>query len=734
MQDRKKIEKNVFSMAESNDLDGVRAAIQENPWLLQSTRGFDSTLLHEACWNDKPQMVQLLISLGADVNGGPSRSTPLSNAIYKQASIETIQVLIDAKADLSRGGSLTQANSNKQYDVVKALLKAGVRDGADRVFCTAVMNGDEALVDVLLQYGISVNSFDEDMKPLLMWAACNNSDEGHYRIAKKLLSLQADVNQRDNSGKTPLYWAVSSQYTIRALDDLAILYLDAGAKLDNKDHEGVTPLLYAAGNSLLPMIELLAARAPKNHIEHRDNYNNTALHFAAENRNEGICQFFIDKGLDCNAVSDKGNTPLHYACSSHNYKNIAALINACAKGSIKNREDKTPLDLLTKYPNHSDPNYKDMVKVLETLEVLEKYKFAQLDTYGRYPDPLEESVGGHMYECVALIQSGEKDVVKSLETSIKLLIANESSLYSPEITEASLEYIRHMEDREFEELEKNSKIHPIISNLVSNIKMMLKYSGLKIEDILPHVDDHYLHGNINDHIKNMEKLCKKMQELTNINWQFNGINHKSESCYDRYPNEPKHPNKYSNVVTSVLIARGILSGKNSGVESSYGKDWHQWNCKVVNADELLKLNPIQLKDDIEKASDLLAHITGAACHFLHIYPVKDASYYKVLEKIGCIKVEEFYAFNAPVIDFDLDKLQRLKDANISMKEIWARYKKADHNQPLFEQICKTKKSADVETSYSLNQLFKKAKITASETSSKVTVSSDSKPSRGLSGT
>lgn len=226
MQDRKKIEKSVFKMVEINDLEGVRNAIQANPWLLNSTQGFDSTLLHTACWNDKPQMAQLLISMGADVNGSVGRSTPISSAIYQKASIETIKVLINARADLSRGRLLYQADSNKQYDVVEALLKAGAKESAGEIFCNAVMNGNEALVDLLLECGVSVNSFDDERTPLLMWAACNNSDERHYRIAQKLLSLHADVNQKDKWGKTPLYWVVSSNYRKpTSLINLATLYL-----------------------------------------------------------------------------------------------------------------------------------------------------------------------------------------------------------------------------------------------------------------------------------------------------------------------------------------------------------------------------------------------------------------------------------------------------------------------------------------------------------------------------
>lgn len=284
-----------------------------------------------------------------------------------------------------------------------------------------------------------------------------------------------------------------------------------------------------------------------------------------------------------------------------------------------------------------------------------------------------------------------KNVVKSLDTAVALMSAGDT-LSSQEITEAALEYIRHMGDREYIALKQIREKHPVIAHLISNIDTMLvKYPTLKVVEILPQLGSHYLYGDINDHINNMDKISKKLGELTQLLWKYNGANHESEKCYDWYPDEPKHPKKYSNVATSVLVSRGILSDKRD-------EDDH-WNCQVLDRNVLLKLDPKQLRDEIEEASDLIAKITGAACNFLHIYPVKEAQYYEVLEKIGCIKVKEYFAFNAQVIDFDLAKLRKLKDENISMQEIWKLYKKADNSKPLFEQICKKQDSNN------LNQLY-----------------------------
>lgn len=770
----KMLQDKVIDMVEKNNLEGVRSAIQENPWLLKSTHWFGTTLLHDACWNDLAEMTELLISLRADVNARTEEgSPPLSNAIFKKASLNTIQVLLDNKADLNyRGpysGPLYWAHVNCGQDVVEALLKAGARYRGSEVFASAVMNGDERLIDILIDNHLPVDRQGEE-HPLLMWAACNSSDERHYRIAQKLLSIKADVNEKDIHGKTALYWAVSSRFVSKPLFDIAKLYLDNGAKLDTKDSYGVTPLLYAAEESELSMIKLLATTVTKADIEHVDYKARTVLHYAAMNWNKGVCQYFIDKGLDTNAKDREGMTPLHHACGRHKYENIQALLQAGAKAGIEDLSGKTPLDLLREHSYHDDPRYTKWEKTLEHLEIIQKsehftqntsirksmpsdvafplsagadekifYKNKSLELPGQTirlksgnyavlvdKQPLfekseyfkllfnqsgtrevdfSEKLNEHILRSIILIFRGIKNIVKSLDTAVALLIAGET-IGSQEITQVAFEYIRQMDKKEFQKLKENSKQHPIITNLVSNIEKMLEiHPFLRLDEVLPTMTNVYLYGDINNHIKTMITLSKKLEELTHLEWEFNGIHLKSASCYDWHPNEPKHPNRYSTAVANLLISRGILSGKNSGIEDSSG-DWYRWNCQLLDGSALLKLDPIKLRDEIDEASDLIAKITGASCNFLHIYPVQSAIYYEVLAKIGCIKVKEYMAFNAQAIDYDLAKLHKLKDENISMEEIWSRYKKADHSQPLFEQICKQQdESMQVENNSSLSKVY-----------------------------
>jgi ankyrin repeat protein len=208
--EKEKVEDAAHEMVEKNNLRGIQRAVEKNPWLLKTSRWGGKTLLHTACWENNATMVKHLIKLKADVNYGWYDGPPISTAIFKKASLKTINVLLQNKADLNYGGTdsgpLYWANINCSHDVVEALLKAGARRRGGEVLRSAISNGDEAYVDMLIANGISVNSKDNgDHTPVLSWAGGTGSDERHYRIAKKLLEQKADVNATDVYGQTPLF-------------------------------------------------------------------------------------------------------------------------------------------------------------------------------------------------------------------------------------------------------------------------------------------------------------------------------------------------------------------------------------------------------------------------------------------------------------------------------------------------------------------------------------------------
>ena len=69
-----------------------------------------------------------------------------------------------------------------------------------------------------------------------------------------MIKQGAEVDSKDNEGRSPLSWAVEG--------DIAMVQflIEQGAKADSKDNEGRTPLSWAAGRGEEAMVQLLIER------------------------------------------------------------------------------------------------------------------------------------------------------------------------------------------------------------------------------------------------------------------------------------------------------------------------------------------------------------------------------------------------------------------------------------------------------------------------------------------
>ena len=323
-----------------------------------------------------PEMMELLISKGADIN---ARSTDRNYQRHIQAE--------GRPKSLDSGG-------------LSPLLYA-VRENC------------MACVDVLLKHKADINLPDPDGVSPLLVAIMN----ANWDIAKKLIDVGADVNQWDIFGETPLYIALNSRTRLDGGKGTSIdppnvttgtqivrLLLDKGADPNAQlffqpanlagttNLRGATPLIRAANNNDLEMVKLLlekgadatiymadrqtpihavlSGRAPENQaielikilqkagtdvnvvalINHpQEIRGGSALHYAVRKRQKEVIKLLASMKIDMNAVDQDGLTALDYT-QSRGFMPFMALQTPLFKEEAQLLRDLGATKLMTQSP------------------------------------------------------------------------------------------------------------------------------------------------------------------------------------------------------------------------------------------------------------------------------------------------------------------------------------------------------------------------------------------------
>ncbi len=248
------------------------------------------TALMFAVENNSPDVVQVLLDAGADVNAEDKKKrTALDFAKRRKSSVpEMVKMLLDAGAsarkwpddaflELCKAGTAEEirealecganinakdkdgrtvlmfAVENNSPDIVlQALMNAGADANAkDKQDMTALMyaakNSNPEAVKVLLEGGADATVKDKQDMTVLMWAAAENSNS---EVATMFLSKKTDLNAKNKDGKTALICAAEKNPNSEMVQKL----LKAGASLNVQDEEGMTALMYAAWKNFNPEV------------------------------------------------------------------------------------------------------------------------------------------------------------------------------------------------------------------------------------------------------------------------------------------------------------------------------------------------------------------------------------------------------------------------------------------------------------------------------------------------
>ncbi len=334
----------LMTAARAGNVDAVRVLLEHGADANAKENFRGQTALMWAAAENHPEVIKLLLAHGADpkVRSSDRDTTPPKLMAGTPA------------APISRGG-------------LTALIFAARQGGIESA---------KTLIDA----GADINQGDADANTPLLIAILNNHDE----LSLMLIDKGADVNAVNKDGRSPIFAAVdahdvdwsdrplvketdkvSSLDVIKALIDhkanvnaqLTSVSIIKKAAQDSADRTlavGATAFMRAARSGDVEVMKLLLDHGADPKLANKDGV--TALSVAAgmgyTDANRGTepqaleaVKLCVSLGLDVNAPTDKGETPMHGAARRGANSIIQYLYDNGAKINPANKTGLTPYDL-----------------------------------------------------------------------------------------------------------------------------------------------------------------------------------------------------------------------------------------------------------------------------------------------------------------------------------------------------------------------------------------------------
>ncbi len=316
------------------------------------------SVLAYAAQSGDTEMIKLIKTYGGDMYAADKYGRlPLFYAV-KNGNEEQFGLLHNihmafTEANRKNGKTvLMYAAEGNNAEILRQVLGGSklVLNRKDRQGRTALMyavnRGRPDIIRDFLQSGANLEARDNAGKTVLMYAAEGVVGVNMVTVLRGLQGQNSSViHVRDNDGKTALMYAADGKNS-----QLIKVHMLLGAGMDANvaDNTGKTALMYAVGNAAVrvdvQMIdELLEASKD---VNHKDDNGRTALMYAAVNSGAGskILDLLVAKGADVNATDNTGKTVLMYATEGGDIGKVRLLLDAGAKTDAQTHDGKTAAD------------------------------------------------------------------------------------------------------------------------------------------------------------------------------------------------------------------------------------------------------------------------------------------------------------------------------------------------------------------------------------------------------
>lgn len=237
-----------------NDTNAFIALACSQPLIFAAQNGLHVTIKYLIKWT-KSSLGGIDIDINCTNEDG---NTPLHIACHT-GNMEVMRVLLENRANPSIKNDndmtcLVLAAGQGFKAIVEELLRKlplfpnDDRPNLSEALRMSAAKGKLSTAATLVKNKADVNAKDDGGRSALIFAAM----EGHQQMCKYLISLNADFEHSDKYGQTALIWASAGGH----FDVIAVL-LEARAKADAEDNEGQTPLIWAASEGFEEICEML---------------------------------------------------------------------------------------------------------------------------------------------------------------------------------------------------------------------------------------------------------------------------------------------------------------------------------------------------------------------------------------------------------------------------------------------------------------------------------------------
>ncbi len=207
----------------------------------------------------------------------------------------------------------------------------------------SVQQNDFERVKSLVAQGINVNEKDNNGGITALHVAVRKAD---LKTITMLLELGAKVNLRDERGRTAMMQIGEDYESEESPDE------ESAESGDNDENEGETEEAEMAGLGTR-IFELLISHGAK--VNLRDSEGFTALMYAARSENPLMLKLLLSHRANVNTQAKNGRTALMEAANEGELENVRILLQAGADVNLKDDEGETAMSMT------SDPDIEELL-------------------------------------------------------------------------------------------------------------------------------------------------------------------------------------------------------------------------------------------------------------------------------------------------------------------------------------------------------------------------------------